>query len=74
MDSFDIVMEPLFTEEIMSYLNSRKLKPSPINPYNRTKDPVDHIWTFQSLIYYMGAYNAIMCRAFQTTFYLVARD
>lgn len=72
-NSFDIIMEPPLTKEIMVYPNNGKLKPLPINPYNGTKDPVDHVQTFQSHMLHMGTHDAIMCRDFPSTFRLVAQ-
>lgn len=46
VDSFDVVMEASFIEKIMTYLNSGKLKPPPIDLYNGTKDLVDDMQTF----------------------------
>lgn len=43
LDSANIVMEPLFIEKIMAYPNIGKLKPPLIDPYDRTKDLVDHV-------------------------------
>lgn len=74
MDSTDIVMEPLFTDEIMAYPNSRKLKPPSIDLCHRTKDPVDNIQTFQFHMHYMGAQNAILYYTFLTTFCLAIWD
>lgn len=39
----DIIVDSLFTKEVMVYPNSGKLKPLPINPYDGTKDPLDHV-------------------------------
>lgn len=41
LDSTKVIMGPPFTEEIIAYLNTTKLKPLLIDPYNKTKDHVD---------------------------------
>lgn len=46
LDFADMVMELPLTEEIVEYPNAGKLKPPPINPYDETKDPVDHMQIF----------------------------
>lgn len=43
VDSSNVIMEPPFFKEIMTYPNSRKLKPLSIDPYDRTKGPVDYM-------------------------------
>lgn len=48
LDPTNVVIDPSFIKEVMEYPNSEKLKPPPIDPYHRTKDPIDHIQTFQS--------------------------
>lgn len=43
LDPNDVVIEPLFTKEILEYLNPGKLKSLSINPYDGTKDPINHV-------------------------------
>lgn len=43
LDPTDVVINPQFTKEVMEYPYSSKLKPPSIDPYDKTKDPVDHI-------------------------------
>lgn len=47
LDLTNIIIDPLFIKEIKEHLNNSKLKPPPINFYNRTKDPVNHAQSFQ---------------------------
>lgn len=72
LDLMDVVIDPLFIKEIIAYPNIGKLKPPPIDPYDGTKDHIDHVQKFQSQMHYVGAYDAIMCCTFLTIFYLVA--
>lgn len=46
LDSTNIIINPPFTNEVITYPNSGKLEPLPINSYDGTKDPTDHIQTF----------------------------
>lgn len=60
LNSANVVIKLPFIEEIMVYPNTSKLKPLPIDPYNRTKDLVDYVQTFQSYMHYVDAHDAIM--------------
>lgn len=42
----DVVIEPLFTKEILEYPPLGTLKSPRIDSYDGTKDPIDHIHTF----------------------------
>lgn len=46
LDPIDAVIEFLFTKEILGILESEDLKSPAINPYNYTKDLIDHVQTF----------------------------
>lgn len=46
LDLIDAVIEPPFTKKILEYPNLKKLKPSVIDPYNGTKDLINHVETF----------------------------
>lgn len=46
LDATNVFINPSFTKKVMEYPNSKKLKPLSIDPYDRTKDHVDHIQTF----------------------------
>lgn len=46
LDLTDMVINPLFTKEVMAYPNSGKPKPPFINSYDRTIDFIDHIQIF----------------------------
>lgn len=45
LDSINVVMDPPFTEKIMVYLNTKKLKPLPIDSNDGTNDLVNHVQT-----------------------------
>lgn len=70
----DMVIEPLFTKKILEYPTLGKFKPLSIDSYDNTKDTIDHVQTFQSHMYYVGASDSIMCQTFPTTFRMIARD
>ena len=40
---------------------------SQIEAYDRSKDPLDHLESFKTLMYLQGVADEIMCRAFPTT-------
>lgn len=42
LDPTDVVIDPPFTKRIMAYPNSSKLKSLPIDPYDGTKESIDH--------------------------------
>lgn len=73
IDPSSIVVEPLFTKKILKYLTTGKPKPPTIDLYDRTKDPINHVQTFQSYLRYLRALDAIMCQAFLTTFRMAAK-
>lgn len=43
LDPTNVFINSLFTEEVIAYPNNDKLKLLPIDQYDGTKDPVDHI-------------------------------
>lgn len=73
-DLSNIIIKPLFANEILEYPNLRKLKPLVIDPYDGIKDPIDHLQTFKSHMYNVGTSNIIMCREFLTVFKMAAKD
>lgn len=61
LDPIEIIIGPPFTKDVMEYPNGGKLKLPLIDPYDRTKDHIDYIQTFQFHMHYVGAPNTIMC-------------
>lgn len=72
LDPIDIFLDLSFIKEVMEYPNNGKFKPSSIDPYDRTNDPIHNVQTFQSHMHYVGVLDAIICRTFLTTFCLAA--
>lgn len=70
----EVVIKPPFTKETLECPNPGKLKPSSIDPYDGTKDPIDHVQTFQSHMYYVDTSDAIIYRAFTTIFRMTAQN
>lgn len=60
LDRTNVVINLSFTKGIIEYPNKEKLKPLPIDPYNGTKDPINHVQIFQSYMHYVSTLNAIM--------------
>lgn len=74
LDQSDVMIEPTFSKEILEYLSSIKLNPLTINPYDNTKDFINHIQTFQSHMYYTSAFDVIMCQTFPIMFKMAASN
>lgn len=49
----EVVTEPPFTKELLEYPNLGKLKPPAIDSFDGTKDPIDHVHTFQLHMHYV---------------------
>ena len=62
-----------FTASINSHPLPPKFKLPPLDSYDGTRDPVDHIATFKTTMHLQGVPNEIMCRAFPTTLKSPAR-
>lgn len=56
LDPTNVIIDPPFTKEVMECPNNGKLKCSPIDLYDKTKDPVDHVQIFYSHIHYLGPF------------------
>lgn len=74
LDPMVVIIDLPFTKKVMEYLNSGKLKRLPIDSYDDAKDLINHVHAFQSHMHYVGSFDAIMYRAFPTTFHLVVQD
>ena len=57
-----------FTAPVTSFPLPAKFRMPQVEPYNGSKDPLDHPESFKTLIHLQGAPDEIMCRAFPITF------
>ena len=55
-----------FTAPVTSFPLSSKFCMSQGENYNGSKDPLDHLGSFKTLMHLQGMANKIMCRAFPT--------
>ena len=55
-----------FTVPVTSFPLPVKFCMSQIEAYDRSKDPLDHLESFKTLMYLQGVVDEIMCRAFPT--------
>ena len=56
-----------FITSINSFLLPPKFRIPQIESYNRTKDPLDHLESFKTLMHLQGMADEIMCKVFPTT-------
>ena len=56
-----------FTSPVTSFPLPPKFHMPQIEAYNGSKDPLDHLESFKTLMHLQGVANDIMCRAFPTT-------
>ena len=55
-----------FIASIKSFPLPPKFHMTQVESYDRSKDPLDHLESFKTLIHLQGVANKIMCRAFPT--------
>lgn len=56
-----------FTAPVTSFPLLAKFIMPQVEAYDGSKDPLDHLESFKSLMHLQGVPNEIMCRAFPTT-------
>jgi len=56
-----------FTSPVTSFPLPPKFHMPQIEAYNGSKDPLDHLESFKTLMHLQGVANEIMCRVFPTT-------
>ena len=56
-----------FTAQVTSFPLLAKFQMPQVEAYNGSKDPLDHLELFKTLMHLQGVLNEIMCRAFPTT-------
>ena len=56
-----------FTAQVTSNPLPPKFRMPQIKSYNGSKDPLDHLESFKTLIHLQGVADEIMCKAFPTT-------
>ena len=56
-----------FTAFVRSFLLPPKFCMPQVESYDRSKDPLDHLESFKTLMHLQGVVDEIMCRAFPTT-------
>ena len=56
-----------FTTSVNSFPLLQKFRMPQIENYDETKNPLDHLETFKTLMHLQGVADEIMCRAFATT-------
>ena len=61
------------TTPVTSFLQSLKFCMPQVEAYNGSKDPLDHLESFKTLMHLQGMADEIMCRAFPTTLKGLAR-
>ena len=62
-----------FTASITSFPLSSKFRMPQVEAYDGSKDPLDHLEYFKTLMHLQGVADEIMCRAFPTTLKGLAR-
>ena len=55
-----------FTTYVTSFPLPPKFRMPQLETYDGSKDPLDHLESFKTLMYLQGVANEIMCRAFPT--------
>ncbi|XP_043714650.1 uncharacterized protein LOC122663008 [Telopea speciosissima] len=71
---FHFTTDLAFTDEIKAEPLPKGFKMPAIEQYASKTDPEDHLETFKSLMFFQGASDAIMCRAFPSTLKGAARQ
>ena len=66
-------MDTPFTTEVLNHPLPLKFRLPQLESYDGSKDPLDHIESFKTLILLQMTPNEVMCRAFPTTLKEAAR-
>ena len=56
-----------FTAFVISFPLPPKFRMLQVENYDRSKDPLDHLESFKTLMHLQGVLDKIMCRVFPTT-------
>ena len=56
-----------FTASVTSFPLPLKFRLPQLETYNESKDPLDHLESFKTLMHLQGVADEIMCKAFPTT-------
>ena len=56
-----------FTASVTSFPLLPKFRMPQVESYDRSKDPLDYLESFKTLIHLQGVADEIMCKAFPTT-------
>ena len=56
-----------FTAPVTSFPLPAKFRMPQVEPNDRSKDPLDHLESFKTLMYLQGVLDEIMCKAFPIT-------
>ena len=67
-------MDSPFTTLVTLYPLSPKFCMLQVEAYDKSKDPLDHLESFKTLMHLQGVADEIMCRAFPTTLKGPARE
>ena len=62
-----------FTAPVTSFPLPPKFHMPQVENYDGSKDPLDHLESFKTLMHFQGVLDEIMCRAFPTTLKGLAR-
>ena len=62
-----------FTTPVTSFPLMPKFRMPQMEAYDGSKDPLDHLESFKTLLHLQGVADKIMCRAFPTTLKGLAR-
>ena len=66
LDDFVHQTDSPFTASVMSLPLPPKFYMPQVESYDRSKDPLDHLESFKTLMHLQGVADKIMCRAFPT--------
>ena len=67
LDDFVRQTDSPFTASISLFLLPPKFRMPQVESYDGSKDPLDHLKSFKTLMHLQGVVGKIMCRAFPTT-------
>lgn len=56
-----------FTHQILEYITSLKYRAPPIEDFDESGDPIDHLEIFKGHMAYQGVGDTLMCQAFSLT-------
>ena len=59
-------MNSPFTAPVTSFPLPPKFRMTYVEAYDRSKDPLDHLKSFKTLMHLQGVADEIMCQAFPT--------